>query len=201
MEPLLPGNYYHIYNHANSNEDLFLNDRNYDFFLQKFKKYITPVATIYTYCLMPNHFHFLLKIKESDIVDLKSLEMKKKFNLLRTFQSRDEFISVYVSKQFSNLFSSYTQAFNKENSRRGSLFLKNFRRKKITDENYFIRLVNYIHNNAVLHGFVLKPEQWKFSSYNAIVSNKSTLIDKVEVLEWFDGLENFKYCHRCPMEL
>ncbi len=201
MESLLHGNYYHIYNHANSSEDLFLSEANYTFFLEKFKKYISPISKIYSYCLMPNHFHFLVNIKGHNHIQFSSKEVKQKFNSLKTFSAQDEFISVYASKQFSNLFSCYTQAFNKVNSRRGSLFLKSFKRKHITDENYFVRLVNYIHNNPVTHGFVMKPEDWKFSSYNAILSDKPTLIEREDVLDWFDGMEDFIFCHRCPMDL
>ncbi|HRP60464.1 MAG TPA: transposase, partial [Vicingus sp.] len=52
--------YYHIYNRANGSEKIFLNEENYLFFLQKYIEYIHPIAETYCYCLMPNHFHFLI---------------------------------------------------------------------------------------------------------------------------------------------
>lgn len=203
MEPLIPGYYYHIYNHSIGNENLFKEEKNYIFFLQKCKKHVIPVADICVYCIMPNHFHILIQIKnEDDILHLfaDSLSWSK---VLQTasISSKEEYISKYVSKQFSNLFSAYTQAYNGLYTRKGSLFIKNFKRKRIDDENYFIRLINYIHFNPVTHGFVNKPSQWKYSSYNAIVSKKPTQIKREQVLQWFGGLANFMYCHLRPMEL
>ncbi len=206
MEPLIPGKYYHIYNHANGNEQLISEDKNYRFFLLKIKEYIVPVADIYTYCLMPNHFHILARIKDEEILtgllklkteSITNLQTLKQSNLVQN----EKELSDYVSKQFSNLFSSYTQAFNLLYNRRGSLFLKNFKRKNIDDDTYFVRLINYIHFNPVVHGFVNRPADWKYSSYNAIVSSAPTLVLRDDVLNWFDGLGNFMHCHLRPMEI
>ena len=202
MEPLVPGYYYHIYNHANGNEELFLEEKNYDYFLEKIKEHILPVADFYAYCLMPNHFHFLVKIK--DDAEIQMLESFPKFQTLEKLESLEkveQITSNFISKQFSNLFSSYTEALNRMYNRKGSLFLKNFKRKKIQDEKYFIRLVNYIHFNPVQDGFVNKPSEWRYSSFNAIVSNKQTLVKRDDVLEWFDGLTNVLYNHLRPLDI
>ena len=61
MEQLEAGCYYHIYNHANWNENIFRDKKNYPFLLEKYNKYIFPVADRVAYCLMPNHFHLLIK--------------------------------------------------------------------------------------------------------------------------------------------
>ena len=203
MEPLLSECMYHIYNHSNGNELLFKEEKNYFYFLERYRKYILPVAETYAYCLMPNHFHVLIQIKTVDeMVPLfNGKPLLDKYNKLATPKERDAFVSRFVSKQFSNLFSSYTQAFNRMYNRKGSLFIKNFKRKKVEDENYAIRLVNYIHLNPVKHGFVDKPEDWKFSSYNAIISAKPTWVDSNKVLGWFGDLGNFKYCHLEAMEI
>ena len=58
--------FYHIYNRANGNELIFLKNENYRFFLQQYKKYILPIADTFCYCLMPNHFHFLVRIKSQE---------------------------------------------------------------------------------------------------------------------------------------
>ena len=208
MEPLAPGKYYHIYNHANGNEQLIREDKNYKFFLLKVKEYIVPAADIFAYCLMPNHFHLLIRIKDEEILT-NLIKLKAESNAITKFQSMEQQnivqnekeLSDYVSKQFSNLFSSYTQAYNQVYNRRGSLFLKNFKRKNINDDTYFIRLINYIHFNPVDHGFVNRPSEWKYSSYNAIISSGPTLVLREEVLNWFDGLANFLYCHLRPMEI
>ena len=203
MEPLIPGYYYHIYNHSIGNDQVFREDKNYHFFLKKMKKYIVPVAEIYSYCLMPNHFHFLIKVKDEE--KLQKLEFFSKFETLEKAvldaSQLEKIFCDYTSKQFANTFSSYAQAYNKEYKRRGSLFLKNFKRKRIKDESYFLRVVNYIHFNPVNHGFVDRPADWKYSSYKAIISKNKTLVKRDEVLEWFGGLANFMYCHLRPMDL
>jgi REP element-mobilizing transposase RayT len=209
MVPLEPEKYYHIYNHANGEDVIFKNDRNYHFFLAKYKCHIMPVAQTLAYCLMPNHFHFLIQIRgEKSLVatptfpkfkTLEKVEPLKKLSKHQQIDCHEKRVSLFISKQFSNLFSSYTQAFNLDQNRKGSLFYKNFRRKEITSEDYFIKLVNYIHFNPVVHGFVDTPKQWKYSSYQAFLSNKETLIAKEETIRWFGDWENFLYCHQFPL--
>ena len=58
--PIEADNFYHIYNHAVGKENLFENEQNYLFFLQKFAEYFNPVVETFAYCLMPNHFHFII---------------------------------------------------------------------------------------------------------------------------------------------
>jgi len=80
--------------------------------------------------------------------------------------------SKYLSKQFSNLFSSYTQAFNKQQRRRGSLFIPNFERKHIDSDEYFRQLIHYIHFHPVHHGFVDDLRDWKHSSFDSFFLRK-----------------------------
>jgi len=177
MEILEPGFYYHIYNHGNGCEDLFLNDDNYNFFLKKYTFYISSVADTFAYCLMPNHFHFLVRINE---INSKTSEV------LKTSE---------VSNTFKNFFISYTKAFNKVNNRNGSLFRPKFQRKRIIDEEYLKNSIVYIHLNPVYHEFVNKPKKWKYSSYKSFFSLKTTSLKKKEVLSWFEDVDNFKAYH------
>ena len=62
-QPLIPDAYYHIYNRGNNREDIFVEDENYRFFLQRYLQYIEPIAYTYAYCLLPNHFNFLVRIR------------------------------------------------------------------------------------------------------------------------------------------
>jgi len=57
------GKYYHIYNRGNNRENVFFEERNYHHFLNLYVKYIELVADTYSYCLLPNHFHLLVRIK------------------------------------------------------------------------------------------------------------------------------------------
>lgn len=186
---LYPENYYHIFNRANGNEKLFCSNGNYNFFLKKYAKYVDPIANTLSYCLMPNHFHFLISIKSSSDLRLT----------FPNFQTLDS--SKFLSKQFSNLFSSYTQAFNKQQARKGSLFMKNFKRKKVDSEKYLRKLIHYIHFNPLDAGLVDGIEQWKFSSYRELISNNETKLHREEVIGYFDDIENFLFCHQTEPKL
>ena len=178
------GRYYHVYNHANGSENLFREDENYHFFLRQWAKYIEPVAHTYSYCLMPNHFHALILIKE----------LSPPFGKYETSQ-------MYIIKQFSNLFSSYTQAFNKMYDRRGSLFIPSFKRKEIDSDTYLTQIITYIHRNPIHHGFCKSLEGWPHSSYHAILSPKPTKIRRKEVMNWFGSKDEILSTHRQTVQL
>lgn len=184
MIPLEFGRYYHIYNHANGEDLLFREEKNYIFFLEKHHQYLGSVVETIAWCLMPNHFHLLVRAKsEEEIADhpgfenLDGLSDKEKSNL--------------ISKQFSNFFNSYTKAFNKVYQRKGSLFLKNFKRKVITEDKYFRNLILYIHNNPVHHGFAIDFEKYPWTSYQSFIHQQSDYL-----IQYFDDVENYHHTHK-----
>ncbi len=72
--------YYHIYNRANGNENLFRERENYRYFLKQWEKCIPDVADTLAYCLMPNHFHFLIRTKgEVELMDFLNLNSPPNF--------------------------------------------------------------------------------------------------------------------------
>lgn len=75
------------------------------------------------------------------------------------------------------------------------MFEKNFGRKLVTTERYFQKLIFYIHNNPVHHGFVKEMNLYRWSSYESIISEKPTLLKRTEVLELFGTKEDFIYYH------
>ena len=111
-------------------------------------------------------------------------------------------LSKLLSQQFSHFFNSYTQAYNKQQDRKGNLFIHRFNRKKIVSKNYLQKVIHYVHLNPVTADLTEFPEQWKFSSYNSIISEKRTLIEKVKVLDLFSDKENFISYHKnSPVEV
>lgn len=179
------GEIYHIYNHANGNEILFKEAENYRYFLQQFEKYVHPIVNTYAYCLLPNHFHLLLKIK-----DTSELENLPGFKNLEGVSASDR-----VTKHFSNLFNSYTKAFNTKYFRRGSLFEKSFKRKSIESDHQFQDTFLYINLNPVKHGFVNDAGKWRWSSYNSYLRiDGKSLLSRKEPIMYFDNLENLQFC-------
>jgi len=191
INPFLPNKYYHFFNRAIGNEKIFVTEGNYYFFLDKLKLYITPIADIYCYCLLPNHYHFLIKIKNEVEIDGYKLLLKESNRLQNDFHNIEDFIM----QQFSNFHNSYTKALNKLFTRKGRLFLESFQRKEIVEESYFTKIIHYIHTNPIHHGFVKDFKDWRFSSYNSLLSNSSTQLKREEVFNWFGGKEKFILFH------
>ncbi len=199
MKPTLnPDRFYHIYNHANGRENLFENSGNYRYFIKRYVHFIHPIAETYAYCLMPNHFHFAIKIKalEEIVKVIRMQQSSKGLEPLDDYDINNDLISKFLSRQFANLFNSYAQAFNKQQNRKGSLFIPNFSRKLVDSEEYLRTLIHYIHLNPVHHGFVYDFTKWKHSSYITFISTLPTEIKRYEVITMFSGKENFIAYHR-----
>lgn len=191
--PLEPCHLYHVWTHANGSENLFRADENYRYFLDKYKYYIQPVAETFAYCLMPNHLHLMIRVRpKNELIEI--LKLKKKRNL--TLQNHQNFNDL-VSQHFSNLFNAYAKAYNKKYDRMGSLFKPNFERKLVNSEEYFIRLITYIHYNPIHHGFVNELNEWPFSSWHAYFLNLTTsFINKEEGMSRFGNKKAFLEMHR-----
>ena len=180
--PLEPGHYYHIYNRGNNRENIFIEERNYLYFMQLYQKYILPVCDTFAYCLLRNHFHILVRVKE---LENQTSEVSK----------TSEVFSKTVTQQFSNFFNSYTKSINATYKRSGSLFQNRFGRIEVDSDRYFAQLIHYIHFNPQKHGFVEDFRQYPYSSYQAIVSEKPTNLCRHEVLDWFQGKNSFVNIH------
>ncbi|MEL4306746.1 transposase [Joostella sp. CR20] len=170
-EPIAAGYYYHIFNQGNNRENIFIEDRNYTYFMMLTYKHILPIGEIHCYCLLKNHFHFIVKTKEG-------LESKK------------------ISQAFSNLFNAYAKAINKSYKRTGSLFRRKYARIKIESETYFKNLVLYIHTNPKHHGFCNDFITYPHSSFQSYVENKDSNLTKTYTLNIFDSLQNFIVAHK-----
>ncbi|OAQ40654.1 hypothetical protein A5893_06855 [Pedobacter psychrophilus] len=160
--------YYHIYNRGNNKENVFFEEENYIYFLNQFKKYVTPSLDVLAYCLMPNHFHFFVKITNEQSFD----------------------------KNIKNFFISYSKSINKKYNRVGSLFQGRFKSKEIEKESYYTRIITYIHQNPIEAFGIDNLQDYRFSSYTAYLSNNITLFKKEEMLKWFGGIEGFKNSHK-----
>jgi REP element-mobilizing transposase RayT len=169
---------YHVYNR--SNETVFKSEENYLFFLKKVRRLIYPVCNILAWCLMPNHFHFLIHANEKSIL---SANEKHRPSLQQ------------LSKNIGSLLSSYTKAINKSHQRRGKLFAHNTKAKQITQagNNYIVNCFFYIHQNPLEAHIVKKLEDWEYSSFRDFAGfRKGTLCNKDLAFEIINySKENF----------
>ena len=184
LEPIVCGKTYHIYNCGINGCDLFRENENYEYFLNLYDKHISPVADTFAWVLMKNHFHLLVRIKEEDY-----------FSNLEGFRNLR---GLKLHQPFSNFFNAYSKAFNKRYGRSGSLFENRFHRKLVSDIDYFKRLVVYIHNNPVHHGFTENAIDYPWSSYLTCISIKPTHLQRDTVIGWFNNKADFISTHDRP---
>lgn len=152
-------NVYHVYNQGNNKQNLFFTDEDYMKFLELYQDNIHPFVDTLAWCLIPNHFHFMVSVKEN------SVDVKQGGLLLDS-----------VSNGFRKLLSAYSHYYNKKYNYSGSVFRPKTKSKQLEikgNENYFINCFYYINQNAWRHGLVVHPSLWKFSSYHFYAGNRA----------------------------
>jgi hypothetical protein len=186
IEPLLPGELYHIYNRGINGEDLFREPRNYRFFLEKYAQYVAPFVDTFAYCLLKNLFHLLIRVKDFSLDPVGWATLAEANGWSKPADA---------SRQFGHFFNSYTQAVNKSWHRTGGLFTRPFRREPIRSEAYFTRAIAYVQTNAQRHGFVPDFRTYPYSSYASHLSDRPTLLARQEVLNWFGNVAQYQLFH------
>jgi putative transposase len=165
------GHLYHIYSQGNNRRKIFYNRKNYLFFLKKLNTHILPYADIVAWCLMPNHFHLMVRVNKLDIKDQEGRVLK----------------STTFNKSIGIMLASYTRAINKEKKMSGSLFRSKTKAECLscnqgvspsyiisegitsfvnldTKKQYPQVCFEYIHQNPVKARLVKDATDWEFSS-------------------------------------
>ena len=186
IQSLIEGEYFHIYNRGVNGEDLFKEKKNYYYFLEQYKYYCAEILETLAYCLLKNHFHLTVRVKEN--MEVPRHDGKGMFRL-------------NASKQLGHLFNSYAQSINPAYRRTGPLFESPFERKLIEDDSHLVSAIHYCHWNPVHHGFVADPRDWEFSSYRAISANDNTIIAVDKPLSYFGNIDCFQESHRTYLML
>jgi putative transposase len=185
--PFVNGQYYHIYNRGSEKKPIFQNNRDKKRFLKTFLYYqiegpkprfslFNPtkplnkldqnnkIVEIISFCLMPNHFHFLLKqVKEGGITE-------------------------FISK----LSNSYTKYFNIKNNRIGPLLQGEFKSVPVETDEQLLHLSRYIHLNPLVSGFVENLDLYEWSSYREYITEKTDVCDKEIILRFFQSLKSYR---------
>lgn len=182
--PLEQDKYYHIFNRGNNSDRMFYKPENYKFFLRRLDEYLSAHIEVFAFCLLPNHFHLLVRVKQRESNALHLEDARR----LKTEIDP-------VSQAFHRLFTSYSKAINKQEGRHGSLIENPFKRKEVTSNRYFSNLVFYIHANPQLHGIIDDFRHYPWSSYERIISGSPSKLKKAEVIEWFSDADNYVAYH------
>lgn len=188
-QPLVIGEYYHIYNRGVDKRDIFTDKKDLYRFIESMREFnkidgivslanlrktqieakplSEPLVAIVAYCLNPNHFHFVLR------------------------QSVDGGISEFMKR----LQGGYTYYFNIKNSRSGSLFQGTFKSQLISNENYFNKIIGYTNKNYKIHNIPKNKVDLIYASDCEYENNNFEIVSKEEgkiILETFNGSKNFK---------
>lgn len=210
-EALKCGNFYNIFSPENGKEQFFYSDENYFFFLKKFSETVLPIAELYGYCLLPNQFHLLIKIKDEKSV-FEYLKMNGNFpeetvtlDSIKTLSAGEgmanlDIFGMHISRLFSTFFNSYSKAINEQQKKRGSLFEKGFKIKHLESTADLKQCLLNMHNSSLQNKLVTKVEDWKFSSYEALSTDKATKLKRDEAMSWFENKEDFLNCQHQKIE-
>lgn len=160
------GVYYHVYNRGHRKQQIFLQNRDYERTLDKIIEYKKKfLLNIVAFCLMPNHFHFLLQ------------------------ENSPGSISSFIS----NLCNSHSRFYNTKYETVGSLFQGRFKAKRVDKDEYLIHLSRYIHlnptslfnfnNQKMMIDYILS---YKWSSLPIYLSGKpSEIVNPSPILGYF----------------
>ncbi|UXP33418.1 hypothetical protein N6H18_05560 [Reichenbachiella agarivorans] len=180
---LHPEKYYHIYNRGVNKGKVFFDTESYHFFLRQYARYAHPFLETFAYCLLPNHFHLLTRVKSE-----QGIHQQIKAD-------NDQPAYRHISDALSYWLKSYTQAINKKFKRTGALFERPFKRKLVEEEAYFSQLIAYIHLYPQIHGLFGNYKEYPHSSYKSHLTNMPSKLNRTEVLDWFGGLKQYHDFH------
>lgn len=191
LADLTEDNTYHIYNSTNNRELLFRTDEDRYEFLGKFNQYLSPLLDTYAWCLLPNHFHWLVRVKSAEIIS-KMLSLKDPKELKKTelrYLQGIETVETLIESSFNRFFISYAMRFNRGYGRRGNLFHRPFKRIEVNRDTQFTQAVVYIHANPLKHKIVDNFMDYKWSSWKSIITDGPTQLLRQELWDWFGGKE------------
>jgi REP element-mobilizing transposase RayT len=158
--------YYHVFNRGCNREKIFTVESNYLFLIKRMKSLVPDYSLkVIAYCLMPNHYHFLLYPQEDGI----------------------------ISRFIQRLFNSYTQAYNRQQKRSGTLFEGRAKSVLVDTDEYILHLCRYIHLNPVIAKLVSHPSDWPYSNFPEwIKEREGTLIDHEFVNRFFPTPKDYE---------
>ncbi len=198
---LKKGYLYHIYNQGNNRRKIFFKKDNYLFFLKKINTHLKPYADILAWCLMPNHFHLMICVLETeiDITNTHTVNQNHGVSKRRT-----------INDSIGIMLRSYTRAINKQEKFTGKLFREKTKAECLNcpnglTPNFFIKngvtfinvknankqypqvCFNYIHQNPVKAKLVTKETDYEFSSARDYAGiREGRLINKNVAFEYID---------------
>lgn len=170
-DPLLPGRLYHVYSRGNNRENLFRCADDYALFRALMWEHLAPVADLFAFSFLPNHFHLIAQWHASSA-------------LPEAYRDRP-------SQPVSNWLNAFVRRTNRHRDRVGALFQRPFGRVPVRDEAHRHVLGVYVHINPQRHGLVSTFRDWPYSSLAELTSHDSTPLQRDAFFAWYGGRKAF----------
>lgn len=206
QDKLLCDTYFHLFFKDEQGLHLFKTDQDYLHFLQLFFTYISPIADVYSYCLLPNQLHFVLKTKTEKAV-FTFLKIEGRFpdetitlEEIHTLSAKSEFqnhniLSIHMQKQMASFFTTYALKLQQENLSKKKIHLPYEQALLISNDEVKTCII-HLHSLALQQGHTKELSVWRYTSFNAIISDKPTKLMRKEVIDIFGSKDNFIKQHQ-----
>ncbi len=201
--PFQPQCFYHLVCKSIDGILLFKEDIDYTVFLQRFHQFTNQVLDVWSYCLLTNHTHHIVRIKPLATVLEKLKRLTVKTVSMESFlldPNNEDFLDAMIERQMNSFLVSYANYTNNKYKRKGGLFQKPFRRIQVADDIHLQQAIIYVHANAQKHQIISDFRNHPYTSYIAILNNDTTFIDNKNVLIFFGGTEKFIPIHKSQVD-
>jgi putative transposase len=195
-----PVEYYHIVCKSIDGLLLFQDNQDYKTFKERFKIFTGDFLDVWSFCLLTNHTHHIIKTKSSASIYqlIHQIPKKERTNSMKRFYEEREneiFFNKVIERQMNSFLVSYANYVNNKYERRGGVFQKPFKRIQIDGEAHLQQAIIYTNANAQKHELVKDYKNYPFSSYLPVLQNDHSWVDSKNVLEFFNGINNFIFTH------
>lgn len=198
--PFCPEAYYHIVCKCIDGLKLFNDERDYQVFKDRFKQFTSLFFEVWSYSLLPNHTHHIIKTKSTEnivqnIATLQKEEQTKAMYLFVKDNQNEILFDEMIERQMNSFLVSYSNYCNNKRGRKGGIFQKPFKRIKIEDDIHLQQAIVYTNANAQKHKLVNDFKKHPHSSYSAIINEDNCFVETGNVINFFGSKENFIKIH------
>jgi len=192
--------FYHLLFRSIDGIPLFNTEKHRGFFLDKFHRFTADLFQLWSYSLLDNHAHFIIKVKPEAVIreNLHRLSAEEKTKPMIRFLMIPAEMSIdqVAERQINSFMVSYANTYNNFIGRKGGVFQQPFRRSIIAEEVHLQQAIIYVHANAQKHQLVKDFKEHAFHSYHQILDGNSFCIDCVALIDFFGGKEQFIAQHK-----
>ena len=203
--PFLAESFYHIVCKSIDGILLFRDPQDYDVFRQRFLQFNSSFFQIWSYSLLPNHTHHVVKVNtvkaiRSYLEGDKKIQRTVAMNGFLQNPENEKLLDEMLERQMNSFLVSYVTYYNTRYNRKGGLFQKPFKRIEITDDAYLQQAIIYTNANAQKHKLVSDFANYPYCSYLDVMQDRDRWIALNDVIDFFGSKEKFEEIHKIQVD-